>query len=631
MTKRLSIILLGIIIAFTTIIGNFNLSFFVNAAKNDDEQVVIMKPLVEEDFSSAGTTYPSAPSGWSGSTLNNKVSSDVAAGVVSLKVDSLMSKVKDKDNPYKLPNDFESTIDLNKILSPDQDDKADKVLMISSLNTTAYSYKSSTYTINANSFYKLSVYVYTPDFSTIGDNANYGAFIAISGDIEAVSEPINTKHSWQKYSIYFTGYSYKSASVSVSLQLGDARTVDGQQSLRPASGYAFFDLVVLQPISYEIYQQHKNSPASNTYFADDLIDDITPADFNGDFESGLTNWKSVGNTAAITTSSDVHLPFGTHALKMSTEGLGKGYAGLRSSVLNIERHKYYRIGIWQNSADVLSGSGYATVVTKDKNNNYETLATLSSFTQNLGENSWLGNWKQGSFFVKGSALMDKQIYIELWFGESSSLASGTVYYDNITLEEILPEEYTSNLGNGTTVTFSDTAGSPTLTNGDFNSIGNYETYSYPMPVASWTALYDKDNEDNTITGIIRGDKDHFIANRQNYGAPSYPYTEDQPNTNLLMIANTSPSAYGYSTSISIDAKTDSADSYKKILVKLQTQLANKQYGAELILKRDNVVISKFSNIDTNGQFKTFNFYVKGGITSQTLTLEIWLGVEGGYN
>ena len=627
MTKRLSIILLGIIIAFATIIGNFNLSVFVNAEEQDDDEVVVInKPLVEENFSSAGTSYPSSPSGWTGSTLHDKVSADVAAGVISLTVDSLMEKVNDKDNPYKLPGNFEETINVDKILSPDSEDEKNNVLMISSLNTTAYSYKSNTYTINANSFYKLSAYVYTPDFSTIGDDANYGAFIAISGDIQAVSNTINNKHTWQKYSLYFSSHSYKSASVSISLQLGDARTDDDKKLLSPASGYAFFDMVVLQPISYNEYNKQKNSPATNDCFADELIDDITPAEFNGDFESGTTNWKNIENSATVTSSSDVYLPFGTQALKMTSQGMGEAFANVRSSVLNIDRHKYYRIGIWQNSAGVLSGSGYATVVTLDEDNNVETLATLNSFSQNLGENSWLGKWNQGSFFVQGSALMDKEIYIELWFGNKSSLARGTIYFDNITLEEILPEEYTGNSANGTTVTFSDAVGSTSLTNGDFNTIGNYDTYSYPMPVASWTSVFEEANEDKTISGIVRGDKDHFMDNRDKYGAPSYPYTSDQPNTNLLMIANTSRSAYGYSTSISVDA-----NSYKKISVKLQTQLSSKNYGAELILKRNDIIISRHSNIDTNGQFLTYNFYVNSGINAQTLTLEIWLGIEGGFN
>lgn len=626
MTKRLSIILLGIIIAFATIIGNFNLSFFVNAEEQEEIQPIINTPLVNENFTSAGTSYPSVPSGWTASTLNDKLSSDVAAGVISLDVSSILEKVDDKDNPYKLPGGFKDSIDFNKIVTLDQDDENDHILMISSLNTVAYSYKSSTYTINANSFYELSVYVYTPDFSTIGENANYGAFVAISGDITAVSQPINTKHTWQKYSIYFSGYSYKSASVAVSLQLGDYRTVDDVKSLRPASGYAFFDKVELKPVSYNVYQNAKNSVSNKVQIAEELIDDITPAEYNGDFENGLNNWKGINNTALVTVSSDVYLPFGTQALKMTSQGQGKVYGGIRSSKLNIERHKYYRIGIWQNSNGVLSGSGYATAVALDENNNYETLATLNNFSQNLGKNSWLGNWNQGSFFVQGSALMDKEIFIELWFGNSTSKASGTIYFDNITLEEILPEEYTANSSNGTTVTFSDAAGSTTLANGDFNSIGNYNTYSYPMPVASWTSVFEEENEEKTVAGIIRGDKEHFDANRDNYGAPSYPYTSNQANTNLLMIANTSPSAYGYSTSVSVDA-----NSYKKISIKLQTQLSTFNYGAELVLKKNNVVVSRYSDINTNGQFKTYNFYVNSGLNAQTLSLEIWLGKEGGFN
>ena len=127
------------------------------------------------------------------------------------------------------------------MISPfDYDSDTANVLMISTLNQTAYSYKSSTYEIKPNSYYKLSVYVYTPDFSTIGEDYNYGAFIAITGDIKAISEPINTRNTWKEYSIYFSGYSYKTASVQVSLQLGDVgEDEDGNKIMRPASGSSF--------------------------------------------------------------------------------------------------------------------------------------------------------------------------------------------------------------------------------------------------------------------------------------------------------------------------------------------------------------------------------------------------------
>ena len=39
------------------------------------------------------------------------------------------------------------------------------------------------------------------------------------------------------------------------------------------------------------------------------------------------------------------------------------------------------------------------------------------------------------------------------FGNSSAKAVGTVYYDNITLEEILPEDYNAHSSSGTVITF----------------------------------------------------------------------------------------------------------------------------------------------------------------------------------
>ncbi|HHW89309.1 MAG TPA: hypothetical protein GX745_00175 [Clostridiales bacterium] len=628
MTKKLRILLLGIIIALVSLIGNLNFAVLAaNSSDNDNQLNISMENLIDnESFSNVGTSYPASPVGWVGNIMDSKLSSNVAAGVISLKVDSLMTAVNQENNSYKLPNDFIKKVNFNTLISPfDYNSDTANALMISTPNQTAYAYKSSTYEIKPNSYYKLSVFVYTPDFSIIGEDYNYGAFVAINGDIKAISEPINTYNTWKQYSIYFSGYSYKTASVQVSLQLGDVgQDKDGNKTMRPASGYVFFDKVLLQPISYETYQESKNNSLKSDYFADELTSNILPESFQADFESGFSNWQNEeSNNVSVSVANDVHLPFGNQALKIATKG--RGYAGYRSQPFKIERHKFYHLGVWQNKADIRSGTAFANIVSKDKNGEYKSHGTLNSFSANLGENSWLGDWNQGSFFIKGSSLMDKEVYLELWFGNSSAPAVGTVYYDNITLEEILPEDYNNHSSSGTTIVFTDSQGGPSLVNGNFDSIGNYTEYAYPMPVASWNALFEQKNENKTIAGIIRGDEEHFMANRHLYGAPSYPYAIDNPNTNLLMIANTKPSAYGYSIDISVAAET-----YKKISVNLQTQI-NGNYGAELVLKNDDIVISRHSNINTQNQFITYNFYVYSGINAHNLTLEIWLGKEGGFN
>lgn len=624
MTKKLSVLFLTIIIAFAAILSNLNYAIF--AANSEDEQVIVrMQNLIDnESFNNAGTVYPYSPLNWSGAVMDEKLSSNVAAGIISLKADSIMAKASDKDNPYKLPSNF-AEVDASTLISP-HDKNAEKanVLMISTLNQTAYAFKSMTYDIKPNSYYKLSVYVYTPDYSTIGEDYNYGAFVAVTGDITAISEPINTHNTWQEYCIYFSGYSYKTASIRVSLQLGDvSEDKDGNKTMRPASGYVFFDKVLLQPISYKTYQYYKNNPGQNEYFAEELSNNLLDDSFQGSFENGFSNWENIASTAKVSLESDVYIPFGNHALKI--EASLPGYAGYRSQPIKIERHKFYHLAVWQNKTKIKNGTAFATIVSKDKNGEFKTHGTLNTFSQDLGSYSWLGDWKQGSFYIKGSSLMDKEVYLELWFGNSSSAATGTVYYDNITLEEILPEEFTNNSSNGTVVSLSDSQGAPGVDNGNFDNVGNYREYKYPMPAASWQALYEQGNEDLTIAGIIRGDKSHFEANKQNYGAPVYPYSDDQPNTNLLMITNTQPSAYGYAVDISVEAET-----YKKISVNLQTQIAS-GYGAELVLKQGDMVIARHSQIDTESQFRTYNFYVYSAYNSQTLTLEIWLGKKGGFD
>jgi hypothetical protein len=624
MIKKLSVLLLGIIIAFASLIGNLN---YVKAAGADDDYeppVIKMENLIDNDsFSTFSDSYPVNPELWAGGLMDSKLSSDVAAGIISLKASSFAHKITDKNDPYKLASYFENEPIDESIISPhDKNSDKQNVLMISASSRTAYSYQAGPYDIKPNSYYKLSVYVYTPDFSTIGIDYNNGAFIAITGDITAVSDSINTYNTWKECSLFFSGYSYKTASIQVSLQLGDvSKDEDGEKRTRPASGYVFFDKVLLQPISYETYQFYKNNKGPNATFAKELIDNILPENFQGDFETGFDNWEFIpGSTASAQLYSAVYQPFGNQVIKFGINT--SGYIGYRSQPIKIERHKFYHLAIWQFKKNIIQGSAVAKIVTYE-NGEYKTKGTLNTFSTNLGENSWLDKWYQGSVFIKGSSLMDKEIYVELWFGNNSAPASGVVYYDNISLEEILPEDFESNSDSGAAVVFNDSQGNPSVANGNFDTVGNYTEYKYPLPVGSWTVLSEKDK--NTVTGIIRGDREHFEENSQLYGAPLYPYTADNPNTNLLMIANTKPAAYGYSVDVSVGAQT-----YKKISVVLQTQIRSGD-GAELVLRKSDIVIAKHSKIDTQNQFRTYNFYVYAGDIDHNLTLEIWLGKEGGVN
>lgn len=631
MTKKLSLFLLGFLLAVTAVIGGWRILQPVKAEDDgvSNEIVIDMNDLINDSFDSASSSYPSSPSNWSGSAMTGQGSS-IVSGVISLNVNSLLA-TEDK-NTYKLPiEEFWNNTDINKamLISPDDMTRSNNnVLMISSPVSTAYSYNSAAYEIQANSYYKLKIWVYTPDYSSFAGDYNNGAFISISGDINAVSEPINTKNTWKDYSLYFSGYSYKNASINVSLQLGDYRTdKDDNPTTRLSSGYAFFDSVLVQPISYDTYTKCKSAPIAREFFADNLINDVTPVDFNGDFENQTKGWTLLQTDAVVgIESSEVYLPFGSQALKMSSEGRGTASAGYRSSALNIDRHKYYRIGIWQNNALLTNGTATANIITIDNNGNEKSLATLSSFTQDLGENSWLGDWKQGSFFIQGSTLFDKEIYLELWFGRESAKAEGTIYWDKITIEELLPADYTSGSANGTVVTFGDPAGNATLANGNFYNIDAYEEYKYPMPVASWTPIENADNKNSTVAGIIRTDYDHFMSNKSNYNNPAYPYSDNVQNRNILMIANKTRSAYGYSASTTVAANT-----YKKITVNLRTQVTEDAYGAELILKSNDIVISRHKNIHSEDSFSTYTFMVKSGYAEQALTLEICLGMEGGFN
>ena len=120
----------------------------------------------------------------------------------------------------------------------------DKILMIYNKTATSYKYTSSSHSLDANSYYRLSIDVKTMLGS---DNADplAGAYISVTGAAEANWEAINTNGEWKKYELYIESSELSSGSISVVLSNGIGSKTSGHMS----KGYAFFDNVVLEKIS----------------------------------------------------------------------------------------------------------------------------------------------------------------------------------------------------------------------------------------------------------------------------------------------------------------------------------------------------------------------------------------------
>ncbi len=161
------------------------------------------------------------------------------------------------------------------------------LLVINNMEKSAYTYTSNTRTLDATSFYKVSVWAKT---FGMNDDADCGAYIELYlGSANETDNPLvfkaQAQAEWTEYTFFVKTLSKSVTSVTVKLGLGSVvKTDDATTGL--TSGYAFFDDVTLEKTTEAEYEAAKES-ASATVLArevkeaeeeetPDTPDDTTP-------------------------------------------------------------------------------------------------------------------------------------------------------------------------------------------------------------------------------------------------------------------------------------------------------------------------------------------------------------------
>lgn len=371
---------------------------------------------------------------------------------------------------------------------------------------------------------------------------------------------------------------------------------------------------------------------------------LTETDFDNDNILISKNpWSPLGRAEYDANNSD--FVSGTNGNILMISAKNKAARGVASPDVVIERYKYYRFSVWVKDDGVTDGSGISIAV-KGQKNDTSTDNKLEQWYNNLeGDTEDLAHygWKEQIVYIKGSNLSDCTVHFEFWLGTPSSQSSGVAMFDNVTFTELTYSDYTdmSSADGGNTLTLDGSDTDTGITNGTFSSIGDYEgEVSYPLPAGSWTYYTASTvkttgfssstvNTDNVKHGIVPTDENTFNAIRSNGDIPAFvknPASLDSSVYNALIIASSTKTAVCYqSTSF-----TASADKGYKVTVDMAVSgVSNDSYGASLVLKdSDSSVIATIEGIrNTNNTFKTFTFYIDAPLSEQTLTLEIWLGLN----
>lgn len=609
------------------------------------------------NFATSSSAKPATPNGWS-EIKDNQVNSEsgrMVRGIVDVTDETTFST-----STYK-------TTRPRMLLEEKQEKDYFKNLMINSYKDAGrFGYKSNSISLDANSFYGISVTLYTHRTQKTDDfeETDPTASIYLTGLTEDEKyessvkfENINTLTTWATYTFYIDTDS-NSKSVNLELWLGSKNTsVQGAvffnnvKIIRYSEDYYYEKILVNEDTetnNFNIISLSKDNPytrpVTNSSFESssplgwDVIAKSTSS-FNQRCEVvDVNNFRlTLENEKEIKAPGSNNSPDNLYSLFMYNKE--DGYQAIESSKINIEELGYYRISFWAKS-DCGTGNG-ATVLLVDKSEenaiDSATLTLATTYTKD--KNKYNNDWTKYSFYVYGSEDGDKEVTIQIWLGTNASKTSGYVFIDDFRMEKISYQTYSSNSTstNSKALNFNSSSDSFVITNSNFNKTSNADVNrTYPLVPSNWTKEGNTNN--NTFSGVISAKKEHFEENVDKYTNSSilpirptgHPIYGD--NNNVLMIGSTSENnTQSYkSENISLSANSYYKLSYY-VLTDYTLRAIDQNLGARVTLSTSTTTLYDYLNIHyDDNNWHQHVLYIKTGDTSETATLTLAFDKLVGY-
>lgn len=598
--------------------------------------------LSNEEFTnptiSSSTNLPTNPSSWT--TIDK--TENATAGIITLDTD--IASTEKVENSYKLSS-----------LPREYTGMSDKQVLMLNAGTSqaATGYKSESLSLSTQSYYVVSFKAY----SQVG---SFGS-ARLSGNEELEKTEnilnVNTNGMWIEHKIYVQTSDLESVSANLELWLG----VKGQNE---SAGAVFFDNVSVSSYDATTFNAMlKNDIATNAHIKSINLQRTYLAGViaNASFESALgEEWSLIEESTLHAGNETLHGRINVENFNKADAGiedeiennnvynnkfalfinnLQSGKVGYQSAYFTIPAKALYKISFLAKTGS-LEGNAVAKLVERNPytnqklsngadnpnyyaNSSYESQTfTISDISTSSYSNEYTNGWKEYSFYVQGNSLIDTEMNLEFWLGSDED-AKGYVFFDNLTVEQLTSNEFTSNSSNGTVANLNQNTTETSFKNGAFNlfTIDNVDD-GYPYAPESWTLSSIQSNE--AKNGII-----NTTENNISLGIPEIPAVNPSyPNNNVLMIGNVANNSQSYTST----SATLSANSYYKLTLNvLSTELVNAKAG--ITLYNDETIIGEITNISTEGQWKKYTILVKTGYEDMSVKLKLSLGqyVEGtGY-
>ncbi len=604
----------------------------VSAATSD----VVEVSISNKDFdSSSSSSLQSSPSGW------NKIgqSENMKMGIIS--VDE--TDFSNNKNTYGL--EIGQNPGRGGTVASDK-----HILMINAQkNYSIAGFESSSSTsLDANSFYVVAI-----DTKT---TASSFASLYIDGLVDEYDatnsfSEVNFQQWTKNYFFIRTGATKKD--VKIQMYLGSKNT--------PSTSVVFFDNIEFFKTSESSYENLLNQQAdanstrplaTKTYREINLVDDyvditskISNANFNNPSVSVLS---PISDTAAkfvdVRDNSKYSNLSSNNSFAFSIKNEQKSYSCYELKDIVIPAYGVYAISVDAKIIESISSSNATLKIVesdeiKDDYPSYEPKSaelTISSST-----NAVKNDFNTYTFFIKGNGLRETKFSLQVSIGTKDSKATGEIALDDLKFFSMTSKDFDGASGSfQKALELNLSSASPLVSNGHFNNYtvetpvrfdaGN-PAFSFPYGVKSWTNEVDPNvSKDDVAFGIINTKSSFYNATEIGTANPQNPdfnivdpdsHETNANSNNILMFKNLASTYQSASlSSLSLDSS-----SVYELTFDCKTELNAGALSFSVI--SDSKTISKFSQINTNGDWKKYKIAIRTNVASSSIGVKFDFGTK----
>lgn len=604
----------------------------VSAATSD----VVEVSISNKDFDSfSSSSLQSSPSGW------NKIgqSENMKMGIIS--VDE--TDFSNNKNTYGL--EIGQNPGRGGTVASDK-----HILMINAQkNYSIAGFESSSSTsLDANSFYVVAINTKT--------TASSFASLYIDGLVDEYDatnsfSEVNFQQWTKNYFFIRTGATKKD--VKIQMYLGSKNT--------PSTSVVFFDNIEFFKTSESSYENLLNQQvdanstrplATKTYREINLVDDyvditskISNANFNNPSVSVLS---PISDTAAkfvdVRDNSKYSNLSSNNSFAFSIKNEQKSYSCYELKDIVIPAYGVYAISVDAKIIESISSSNATLKIVesdeiKDDYPSYEPKSaelTISSST-----NAVKNDFNTYTFFIKGNGLKETKFSLQVSIGTKESKATGEIALDDLKFFSMTSKDFDGASGSfQKALELNLSSASPLVSNGHFNNYtvetpvrfdaGN-PVFSFPYGVKSWTNEVDPNvSKDDVAFGIINTKSSFYNATEIGTANPQNPdfnivdpdsHETNANSNNILMFKNLASTYQSASlSSLSLDSS-----SVYELTFDCKTELNAGALSFSVI--SDSKTISKFSQINTNGDWKKYKIAIRTNVASSSIGVKFDFGTK----